>query len=174
MALAGREERAGQAQRPWQPFMLRLKRKSTAKLRLSERTRALMQLVPHNAARRGKNAGCIVARAANPYNAARARRVSAVGLALTSGEIVTQIQLSGSRTDSLVRILHAQPRSRSPRALHKRGDRRRHRSVRRRTPGANGRRHAARRRLAIEKLPETVVDAALSVIRDLPGPEPTP
>ena len=116
MALAGREERAGQAQRPWQPFMLRLKRKSTAKLRLSERTRALMQLVPHNAARRGKNAGCIVARAANPYNAARARRVSAVGLAPTSGEIVTQIQLSGSRTDSLVRILHAQPRSRSARA----------------------------------------------------------
>ena len=113
MALAGREERAGQAQRPWQPFMLRLKRKSTAKLRLSERTRALMQLVPHNAARRGKNAGCIVARAANPYNAARARRVSAVGLAPTSGEIVTQIQLSGSRTDSLVRILYAQPASRS-------------------------------------------------------------
>ena len=34
------------------------------------------------------------------------RRVSAAGLAPTSGEIVTQIQLGGSRTDSLVRILH--------------------------------------------------------------------
>ena len=30
----------------------------------------------------------------------------------TSGGIVTQIQLGGSWTDSLVRILHAQPRSR--------------------------------------------------------------
>ena len=52
-----------------------------------------------------------LAGAANPYNAARMRRVSAAGLALTSGEIVTQIQLGGSRTDSLVQILHAQPRS---------------------------------------------------------------
>ena len=82
-------------------------------MRLSARTRALVQLVPHNAARRGKITGCILARAANPCNAARARRVSAVGLAPTSGEIVTQIQLSGSRTDSLVRILYAQPASRS-------------------------------------------------------------
>ncbi len=39
------------------------------------------------------------------------RRVSAAGLARTSGEIITQIQLGGSRTDSLVRILHAQPTS---------------------------------------------------------------
>ena len=39
------------------------------------------------------------------------RRVSAAGLAPTSGEIVTQIQLGGSSTDSLVRILHAQPGS---------------------------------------------------------------
>ena len=30
---------------------------------------------------------------------------------VTSGEIVTQIQLGGSGTDSLVRILHAQPAS---------------------------------------------------------------
>jgi hypothetical protein len=45
-------------------------------------------------------------------DAAPTRMVSAAGLAPTSGEIVTQIQLGGSRTDSLVRILHAQPRSR--------------------------------------------------------------
>ena len=31
-------------------------------------------------------------------------------------EVVTQIQLGGSRTDSLVRILHAQPRSLAGRA----------------------------------------------------------
>ena len=41
------------------------------------------------------------------------------GLAPPSGEIVTQIQLGGASTDSLVRILHAQPGSRSPRALLK-------------------------------------------------------
>jgi hypothetical protein len=41
--------------------------------------------VSHNAARRD----------ANPYNAARTRRVSAAGLAPTSGEIVTQIQSGG-------------------------------------------------------------------------------
>ena len=41
----------------------------------------------------------ILAGAANPYNAAaRTRRVSTAGLAFTSGEIVTQIQLGGSRT----------------------------------------------------------------------------
>ena len=57
-----------------------------------------------------------LAGAANPHNAARTRRVSAAGLAPTSGEIVTQIQLGGSTTDSLVRILHAQPGSRSARA----------------------------------------------------------
>ena len=43
--------------------------------------------------------------------AAGTRRVSAGGLAPTSGEIVMQIQLGSSRSDSLVRILHAQPRS---------------------------------------------------------------
>ena len=57
-----------------------------------------------------------MARAAIRYHAARTRRVSAAGLAPTSRRIVTQIQLSGSRTDSLVRILHAQPGSRSARA----------------------------------------------------------
>ena len=61
------------------------------------------------------HAGRILAGAANPYNAAaRTPRVSAAGLAFTSDEIVTQIQLGGSRTDLLVRILHAQPRSPSP------------------------------------------------------------
>ena len=63
----------------------------------------------------------ILAGAANPYNAAaRTRRVSTAGLAFTSGEIVTQIQLGGSRTDSLVRILHAQPRSRLKPEVRKR------------------------------------------------------
>ena len=52
-----------------------------------------------------------LAGAANPHNAARTRRVSAAGLAPTSGEIVTQIQLGGSRTDLPVRILYAQPAS---------------------------------------------------------------
>jgi hypothetical protein len=37
----------------------------------------------------------------------------------TSGEVVTKFQSDSSRTDSPVRILYAQPRSRSPRALHK-------------------------------------------------------
>jgi hypothetical protein len=37
MVLAGREERAGQAQRPWPPFLLRLRRKSSAKWRRSDR-----------------------------------------------------------------------------------------------------------------------------------------
>ena len=50
-------------------------------------------------------------------HAAGTRRVSAAGLAPPSGEIVTQIQLGGSSTDSLVRILHAQPRSWSPSAV---------------------------------------------------------
>ena len=44
-------------------------------------------------------------------HAAGTRRVSAAGLAPPSGEIVTQIQIGGSSTDSLVRILHAQPAS---------------------------------------------------------------
>lgn len=56
----------------------------------------------------------------NWYHAARTRRVSAAGLAPTSGEIVTQIQSGGPRTDSLVRILHAQPRSRLKPEVRKR------------------------------------------------------
>jgi hypothetical protein len=49
---------------------------------------------------------------AHRRHAARTRRVSAAGLAPTSGEIVTQIQLGGSRPDSAVRVRYAQPRSR--------------------------------------------------------------
>jgi CheY-like chemotaxis protein len=52
--------------------------------------------------------------------AAPTRMVSPAGLAPTSGDIVTQIQLGGSRTDSLVRILHAQPRSRLKPEVRKR------------------------------------------------------
>jgi hypothetical protein len=37
----------------------------------------------------------------------------------TSGEVVTGFQSDSSRTDSPVRVLHAQPGSRSPRALLK-------------------------------------------------------
>jgi hypothetical protein len=40
------------------------------------------------------------------------RELSAAGLTPTSGEIVTQNQLGGSRTDSAVRVRYAQPRSR--------------------------------------------------------------
>ena len=47
----------------------------------------------------------ILAGAANPYHAARTRRVSAAGLAPTSGEVVTQFQSDSARTDSPVRIL---------------------------------------------------------------------
>ena len=43
--------------------------------------------------------------------AAGTRRVSAGGRAPTSSKIVMQIQLGSSRSDSLVQILHAQPRS---------------------------------------------------------------
>ena len=39
------------------------------------------------------------------------RRVSAAGIAPNSGEVVTECQSISSRTDSLVRVLHAQPRS---------------------------------------------------------------
>ena len=53
-------------------------------------------------------------------HAAGTRRVSAAGLAPPSGEIVTQIQIGGSSTDSLVRILHAQPRSRLKPEVRKR------------------------------------------------------
>ena len=38
-----------------------------------------------------------------------ARRVSAARLAPTSGEVVMRIQSGSVRTDSTVRILHAQP-----------------------------------------------------------------
>jgi hypothetical protein len=48
---------------------------------------------------------------AHRRHAARTRRVSAAGLAPTSGEIVTQIQLGGSRPDSVVRVRYAQPAS---------------------------------------------------------------
>ena len=54
----------------------------------------------------------IWARAAIGYHAARTRRVSAAGLAPTSGQVVTQIQSGSPRPDSAVRILYAQPRSR--------------------------------------------------------------
>ena len=123
MALAGREERAGQAQRPWPPFMLRLGRKSSAKSRLSERIcffthlkiSSLMTLpdATRNAGRCAapRSSAEILTGAANPYHAL-SRRVSAAGLAPTSGEVVTQFQSDSSRTDSPVRILHAQPRSR--------------------------------------------------------------
>jgi transcriptional regulator with XRE-family HTH domain len=40
--------------------------------------------------------------------------VCADGLASTSGNIVTQIQLDSSRADSAVRVRYAQPRSQSP------------------------------------------------------------
>ena len=53
----------------------------------------------------------ILAGAANPYHAARTRRVSAAGLAPTSGEVVTEFQSDSSRTDSPVRIRYAQPAS---------------------------------------------------------------
>ena len=52
-----------------------------------------------------------LAGAANTYHVARTRGVSAARLAPTSGQVVTQIQSGSSRTDSLVRILHAQPAS---------------------------------------------------------------
>ena len=68
---------------------------------------------PRQPARRAKMTAEILAEAANPVHAARARRVSAARLAPTSGQIVTQIQLGSWRTDSLVQILHAQPASRS-------------------------------------------------------------
>ena len=50
--------------------------------------------------------------AANPFDAACTRRVSAARLAPTSGQVVTEFQSDSSRTDSPVRIRHAQPRSR--------------------------------------------------------------
>ena len=53
----------------------------------------------------------LIARAAIGYHAARTRRVSAAGLAPTSGQVVTQIQLGSPRPDSAVRILYAQPAS---------------------------------------------------------------
>ena len=47
--------------------------------------------------------------AANPYHAACARRVSAARPGLPSGEVVTELQSDSSRTDSPVRVRHAQP-----------------------------------------------------------------
>ena len=52
--------------------------------------------------------------AAKSFHEACTRRVSAVRLAPTPGEVVTQFQSDSSRTDSPVRILYAQPRSPSP------------------------------------------------------------
>jgi hypothetical protein len=49
--------------------------------------------------------------AANPYHAARTRKVSAAGLGLPGDEVVTEIQSDSSRPDSPVRIRHAQPGS---------------------------------------------------------------
>jgi hypothetical protein len=48
----------------------------------------------------------------NRYHSPRTRRVSAAGLAPSSGEVVPQFQSDSARTDSPVRVLHAQPGSR--------------------------------------------------------------
>jgi hypothetical protein len=53
----------------------------------------------------------ILVGAANPYHAACTRRVSAAGLAPTSGEVVMEFQSDSARTDSPVRVLNAQPAS---------------------------------------------------------------
>src|SRR4051794_12387992 len=50
-------------------------------------------------------------RAANPYYAACTRRVSLDVLRLPPTKLSKRIQLGSSRTESLVRILHAQSRS---------------------------------------------------------------
>ena len=47
-----------------------------------------------------RDGSILLARAANPYHAARTRRVSAATLAPTSGEVVTEFQSDSSRTDS--------------------------------------------------------------------------
>jgi hypothetical protein len=56
--------------------------------------------------------GPALAGAANPYYAARTRRVSVAGFEPTPGQVITQFQSDTLRTDSPVRILYAQPRSR--------------------------------------------------------------
>jgi hypothetical protein len=43
-----------------------------------------------------------------------AREGSPRPVALASGEVITQLQLDSSRTDSAVRVSYAQPRSQSP------------------------------------------------------------
>ena len=93
--------------------MLRLRQKSSAKCASTDPTRPLMRLDPRDAVRFSalRSSAEILAGAANPYHAARTRRVSAAGLAPTSGEVVTQFQSDSSRTDLPVRILHAQPGS---------------------------------------------------------------
>ena len=67
------------------------------------------------ASSRGRSAPTVFQQPAGPscnwYHAARTRRVSAAGLAPTSGQVVTQIQSASSRPVSAVRILYAQPRS---------------------------------------------------------------
>ena len=60
------------------------------------------------------------ARRRQQLGAARTRRVSAAGLAPTSGQVVTQIQSGSPRPDSPVRILYAQPRSRLKPEVRKR------------------------------------------------------
>src|SRR5437660_1277897 len=58
----------------------------------------------------------ILARAADAHHTAGTRRVSAARIAPTSGKVVTEFQSGSARTDSPVRILHAQPGSWSPTA----------------------------------------------------------
>src|SRR5262249_50813396 len=87
MALAGREARAGQAQRPRPPCMLML-----AALQHYDR---LLKSWP----------------SCKSVYAAHTRSSPPHGLAPPSGKIVTQFQSDSLRTDSLVRILNAQPGS---------------------------------------------------------------
>jgi hypothetical protein len=62
----------------------------------------------------------ILAGGAKPFDAACTRRVSAARLAPTLNEVVTEFQSDSSRTDSAVRILYAQPRSRLKPEVRKR------------------------------------------------------
>src|SRR6266511_1617384 len=69
---------------------------------------ALMRLDPRDAVRSSapRSSAEILAGVANPYQAACTRRISAAGLAPSSGEVVTEFQSDNSRTDSPVRILN--------------------------------------------------------------------
>jgi hypothetical protein len=67
---------------------------------------------PHaNAARRVKDRLLNLGRSCKSISRSSHARVCAAGFAPTSGQVVTEFQPDSSRTDSLVRILHAQPRS---------------------------------------------------------------